>query len=161
MGLAWIGLGSNLGDSAAHIKTAIAQMDDLPKTACLRVSKLYRSAPVGPQDQADYCNAVAQLQTELSAPDLLTNLLGIEQRHQRVRSRRWGPRSLDLDLLLYDDLVLDMHDLQLPHPRLHERAFVLQPLTELAPGVHIPGQGPAVELLPGVSEQVISLWDSA
>ncbi len=158
MSVAWVGLGSNLGDSAAHIQAAIDEISTLAKTRCLRTSELYRSAPVGPQDQPDFCNAVAALETGLSAQALLENLLEIEQQHQRVRTRRWGPRSLDLDLLLYDDLMHNTPELQLPHPRMHVRAFVLAPMAELTPGLNIPGQGQVKTLLADITDQQISLW---
>lgn len=160
MNCAWVGLGSNLDDPAAHIKTAMEQLGRLPTTRCLRVSRLYHSAPVGPQDQPDFCNAVAELHTALAPLPLLSALLQIEQKHKRTRHRRWGPRSLDLDLLLYENLMMNTATLQLPHPRMHERAFVLRPLAELEPGLEIPGQGPAGELLANVGGQAVSLWNS-
>lgn len=158
---AWVGLGSNMGDSAAHIESALVEMNALPQTRVLRRSKLYASAPVGPQDQADFCNAVAQVETALSAHALLEHLLALEQKHERVRTRRWGPRSLDLDLLLHGDVTLDSSELQLPHPRMHERAFVLAPLAELAPNMVIPGQGQVMDLWAVVSDQVVQLWSDA
>ena len=158
--MAWVGLGSNLGDNEAHIKRAFAQLDAAAHTQCKRISSLYRSAPIGPQDQADFCNAVAQLTTELSALELLDWLLQLEASHQRKRSRRWGPRSLDLDLLLYDDQRHNSATLTLPHPRLHERAFVLVPLAELAPTLEIPGLGGVAQLLERVKNQDISLWQT-
>lgn len=156
--LAWIGLGSNLGDSAAHVESALVEINALPQIRLLRRSKLYASAPMGPQDQADFCNAVAQVESDLSAQELLDNLLALEQTHQRVRTRHWGPRSLDLDLLLYGEITLDSSKLQLPHPRMHERAFVLVPLAELAPDLVIPGQGQVMDLLTAVSDQTIESW---
>jgi len=164
MSRAWVGLGSNLGsdlgNSAAHIQAALSALDGLPDTSCLRASRLYRSAPIGPQDQDDFCNAVAELETQIPATALLKQLLEIEQEHQRKRTRRWGPRSLDLDLLLYGDLMLNTAFLKLPHPRMHERAFVLVPMAELEPTLEIPQRGAVSHLLRALSEQQIALWDS-
>ncbi|MEA5505339.1 2-amino-4-hydroxy-6-hydroxymethyldihydropteridine diphosphokinase [Halotia wernerae UHCC 0503] len=127
-----IALGSNMGNSA---KTLAAAIDILAKTPSIFLqarSSLYQTKAVGPP-QPDYLNGCAILQTEMPPQQLLDNLLAIEQKFGRVRRERWGPRSLDLDLLLYDDLVLNTPTLQIPHPRMRERAFVLVPLAEIAP----------------------------
>jgi 2-amino-4-hydroxy-6-hydroxymethyldihydropteridine diphosphokinase len=108
---------------------------------------------VGEPDQPDFINAVVQIETALDPLEVLDALLAIERRHGRVRSRRNAPRTLDLDLLLYDDRTIDTPGLQLPHPRMHERAFVLLPLAEIAPDASIPGRGPVAALLPGVAGQ--------
>ncbi|GAB2790053.1 2-amino-4-hydroxy-6-hydroxymethyldihydropteridine diphosphokinase [Halomonas shantousis] len=129
---AYIGLGSNLDDPQRQLEQAFAEFDRLPLTRLLRRSRLFASAPVGPQDQPDYLNAVAELSTRLSPLALLDQLQTLEQRHRRVRQRRWGPRTLDLDLLLYDEQHWDTPRLSLPHPEMHRRGFVLVPLAELA-----------------------------
>lgn len=135
---AWIGLGSNLDAPRRHVETALAELDQLPLCHCLRHSRLYRSAPVGPADQPDFINAVALVATRLSPLALLDQLQALEQRHGRERGRRWGPRTLDLDLLLFDDRQLALPRLTLPHPELANRAFVLRPLAELAPQLRLP-----------------------
>jgi 2-amino-4-hydroxy-6-hydroxymethyldihydropteridine diphosphokinase len=138
--LAYIGLGANLGDAIGTLRQALQDLAAWPGVRALRASSLYRSAPVdagGP----DYVNAVATVQTTLSPQALLAALQSIETRHGRERSVRNAPRRLDLDLLLFDDMTLDTPALQLPHPRLHLRAFVLQPLAELAPDLQLPGRG--------------------
>jgi 2-amino-4-hydroxy-6-hydroxymethyldihydropteridine diphosphokinase len=152
---AYVGLGSNLGASDALIEAAIKALGDIPGTRAIGCSSLYRSAPVdapGP----DYLNAVAAVETLLAAPALLAQLHGIETRHGRERSGRNAPRMLDLDLLLYGDDVIDEAGLVVPHPRLHQRAFALLPLLELAPDIAIPGQGRAADLLAAVASQPIA-----
>lgn len=138
---AYVGIGSNLDDPVAQVRRAFAELAELPQSRLLGRSPLYRSAPLGPADQPDYVNAVACLETSLAPYSLLARLQAIERVHRRVRGRRWGPRTLDLDLLLYGELTQDDPALVLPHPRLHERAFVLYPLADLAPDLVIPGQG--------------------
>ena len=135
---AYVGLGSNLGDSAATLQLALQQLDQLPGTTLTRCSSQYRSAPVdacGP----DYCNAVAELATRLSAPELLGELQRLEGLAGRARPYRNAPRTLDLDLLLYGDARIDSATLVLPHPRMWQRAFVVLPLAELAPAL-VPAQ---------------------
>lgn len=144
---AYIGLGSNLADPIAQIQAALIALDQIPGTHCVRHSSLYRSAPLGSKDQPAYVNAVAALDTGLAALELLAELQAIEQRQGRVRgAERWGPRTLDLDLLLYGDTRCESEILSLPHPRLHERSFVLYPLYEIAPDIEVPGQGSVREL---------------
>jgi len=138
---AYIGLGSNLSDPGTQILKACAELGNLPQTRLLSCSSLYRSAPVGYADQPDFINAVAEVETGLAPHALLEALLDMEYRHGRVREFRNAPRILDLDILLYDDLTCHEHGLTLPHPRMHERAFVLQPLHELAPSCLIAGHG--------------------
>ncbi|WP_036170500.1 2-amino-4-hydroxy-6-hydroxymethyldihydropteridine diphosphokinase [Massilia sp. 9096] len=153
--IAWIGIGANLGDARAHVTDALARLERLPDTTLLRASSLYRTAPIDSSGD-DYVNAVACLDTTLDAHVLLAALLGIEQEHGRERPYRNAPRTLDLDLLLYGDQVIDdAPTLIVPHPRMHERAFVLAPLAELAPELHIPGRGRIARLLPAVAEQAI------
>lgn len=157
MARAYVGLGSNQADPVAQVRHALDELDALPRTRRVAHSPLYRSAPVGPDDQPDFINAVAALDTTLGADTLLSALQAIEQAHGRVRTRRWGPRTLDLDLLLYGDLQRDDPRLSLPHPRLHERAFVLQPLYTIAPQLRIPGRGMLTDLLANCPSQAIEL----
>jgi 2-amino-4-hydroxy-6-hydroxymethyldihydropteridine diphosphokinase len=129
----YIGLGANLGEREAQIRLALDDLARLPASHLVRASSLYDSEPVGEPDQPNFLNAVAELETELTARQLLWNLLLIERRLGRTRTRRWGPRTIDLDLLLYGPLVIDEPDLQVPHPELTRRSFVLVPLVELDP----------------------------
>jgi len=144
---AFIGLGSNLGDSESQLLRAFDELDTLPSTRLVARSSLYRSAPLGYTDQPDFTNAVAEIETGLSPRQLLETLLDMEHRHGRVRDFLNGPRTLDLDILLYDGLMVHEPGLTLPHPRIGERAFVLRPLLEIAPDCAIPGVGPAAGLL--------------
>lgn len=153
---AYIGLGANLGDMAAALDAARADLAALPGTTLEATSRLYRSAPVGVTGQPDYINGVARLRTTLSADELLTALMGIEAAHGRTRQYRMAPRTLDLDLLLYGDAHIDTERLTVPHPRMHVRAFVLAPLAELAPELVIPGAGRVADLLPAVADQAIA-----
>lgn len=162
MSRAWIGLGSNRDEPARQVKRALTEMDALANTRVLRHSRLYRTPPWGPvAGQPDYANAVAEVETELTPEALLRAVLAIEAAHGRVRRERWGPRTLDLDLLLYDDLIMDTIKLTLPHPRLAERAFVLVPLAELAPSLRVPGVGPVAELLARVDATGVVPWKHA
>jgi 2-amino-4-hydroxy-6-hydroxymethyldihydropteridine diphosphokinase len=129
----YIGLGANLGEREAQIRLALDDLARLPASQLVRASSLYDSEPVGEPDQPNFLNAVAELETELTARQLLWNLLLIEKRLGRVRTQRYGPRTIDLDLLLYGPLVIDEADLQVPHPELTRRSFVLVPLVELDP----------------------------
>ncbi len=147
----FVGLGGNLGDAAASLRDAFAALGRLPGTRVLRASRLYRTPAWGITAQPDFVNAVAMIETALPPPALLENLLRIERDAGRDRradgSDRWGPRTLDLDLLLYGDAVIDTPGLTVPHPHLHERAFVLVPLLEIAPDARIPGRGAAADAL--------------
>jgi len=138
---AFIGLGSNLGDREANLRQALEHLALAPETAVVRASSLYDTEPVGALDQPHFLNAVAQVETQLTPRQLLWNLMLIERRLGRVRTQRWGPRTLDLDLLLYEDLVIDEDDLQVPHPELTKRSFVLVPLVELEPMLLHPATG--------------------
>jgi 2-amino-4-hydroxy-6-hydroxymethyldihydropteridine diphosphokinase len=138
MTIAYVGLGSNLEDPARQVETALQELGHLPQTRLVRRSSLYRTAPVGYADQPDFINAVAQLETGLPADRLLDELQALEAHHGRKRSFPNAPRTLDLDLLLFGDLVLQTERLTLPHPRMHERAFVLEPLREIAPDLELP-----------------------
>ncbi len=152
---AFIGVGANLGDARATVLAAMAACESLPRTRAAGRSSLYRSAPVdagGP----DFVNAVLRLQTTLAPIELLDALQAIEQAHGRERPYRNAPRTLDLDLLLQGRRVMDTERLTLPHPRLHERAFVLLPLAELEPELVLPGKGPIGTWLPAVAAQRIT-----
>lgn len=141
---AWVAIGGNQGPVRATLDAAVEAIGELPGTRVLQRSSLYRTPAWGRTDQPDFINGVIALETTLDAPGLLAALLGIERRFGRLRNSeagRWGPRTLDLDLLLHDDQVLELPGLSLPHPRLHERAFVLVPLAEISPGLVVPGQG--------------------
>lgn len=139
---AYVGLGSNMERPAEQITRAFDELAALPDTRLVTRSPLYRSPPMGPQGQPDFINAVAALATHLPPQDLLQALLAIEVRHGRRRDgAHWGPRTLDMDLLLYGDTVLDAPGLVLPHPGLHQRAFVLYPLADIAPELSVPGLG--------------------
>ncbi|MGP8291849.1 2-amino-4-hydroxy-6-hydroxymethyldihydropteridine diphosphokinase [Vreelandella zhanjiangensis] len=131
LALAYIGLGSNLDDPITQVRQAISALATLPLSKLHGTSSLYASRPVGPQDQPDFVNAVVALKTSLSPLALLDQLQSLEQRHRRKRERHWGPRTLDLDLLLYDQQTIAYPRLNVPHPHMHERAFVLAPLAEL------------------------------
>ena len=155
---ACIGLGGNLGDLAAAIEAAFAAFDGLPGTRLLRRSRLYRTPAWGITAQPDFINAAAVLETTLPADVLLTELLRIERaagRDRDAQSERWGPRVLDLDLLLYGESVIAHAGLCVPHPHLHERAFVLVPLAEIAPDALVPGRGRVDALLTMVDAQGI------
>lgn len=145
--VAYIALGANLGDPAAQVETACGELARLPETRLARRSALYLSKPVGYADQPDFVNAVAGVRTRLSPRDLMRALLEIEARHGRDRAFKNAPRTLDLDLLLYDGLVMRAPGLTLPHPRMAERPFVLLPLAEIAPDAIIPGHGRAADCL--------------
>ena len=155
MPLAYVALGANLADPAEQIRAALVALTRLPETRLLRASSLYRTAPVGIHGQPDFINAVAALETTLSPQALLTALFAIEAQFGRRRDFFRAPRTLDLDLLLFDDQVIDNPQLQLPHPRMHLRAFVMAPLVEIAPDCRIPGRGSAAAWLPAVSMQSI------
>jgi len=130
---AYVGIGSNLDDPRAQVLNAFSELDRLPHTRVVKKSSLYRTAPIGHADQPDFINAVAQLETGLPAERLLAELQEVEARHGRKRSFPNAPRTLDLDVLLFGDLTLDSPTLQIPHPRMRERAFVLKPLLEISP----------------------------
>ncbi len=144
---AFIGLGSNITDPSAQVLRAMLAIDRLPQTRVLARSSLYRSAPIGYLEQPDFINAVIEVETTLAPHDLLQALLELEQEQGRTREFVNAPRTLDLDVLLYDELQHHEHGLTVPHPQMHRRAFVLQPLLEIAPDCIIPGVGPAQQAL--------------
>jgi 2-amino-4-hydroxy-6-hydroxymethyldihydropteridine diphosphokinase len=139
--IAFVGIGSNLDGPGQRVRLAVRALSGLPDTRLTALSSWYRNPPMGPADQPYYLNGVAALETTLSARALFGRMLAIESEQGRRRHRRWGPRTLDLDLLAYGDLRLDDSDLVLPHPGLADRAFVLVPLAEIAPDAVIPGLG--------------------
>ncbi|MDT8372180.1 MAG: 2-amino-4-hydroxy-6-hydroxymethyldihydropteridine diphosphokinase [Gammaproteobacteria bacterium] len=137
----YIGLGSNLAEPVKQINWAIDALNALADSAVIKQSSLYSSPPMGPQDQPDYVNAVVLIDTELSPHLLLDGLQAIEQQQGRVRKRHWGERTIDLDILIYDDVAIDDDRLVLPHPGIADRSFVLYPLAEIAPDIDIPNLG--------------------
>ncbi len=144
----YIGLGSNLNNPELQLKKALAALNEIPGATLAQYSSFYRSEPLGPGDQPYYINAVALLTTDLTPMELLGQLQLIENRQGRVRDgQRWGPRTLDLDLLLYGDEIIDEAVLTVPHPEIRHRNFVLMPLLELDPHIEIPGLGRAEVLL--------------
>ncbi len=154
--VAWIGVGANQGDAVATVREALDLLSRHDAIDLLDQSSLYRTAPRDYESQPDFVNAVARLRTTLSAPGLLAVLHGVEAKFGRDRGGiRFGPRSADLDLLLYDDLVQDDPKLTLPHPRMHQRAFVLGPMAEIDAAVVVPGHGSVAALLTGCADQRI------
>lgn len=143
----YVGLGSNLGDREANLCQALKQLSSHPRIAVIRVSPWYETAPVGVTDQGWFLNAVAELTTSLDPRELLEEILRVEAALGRVRTRRWGPRAVDLDLLLYQDQKLEEPGLEVPHPRLEERVFVIKPLSDLAPDLRLPSGITAKERL--------------
>lgn len=140
---AWIGIGANLGDPARQIAAAVDGLKNLPHTRLAALSATYRTAPVGGPEQPDYFNAVARIDTALDPDALLRELLALERDQGRTRSIPNAPRTLDLDLLLYSDRIISLGHLTVPHPRMHLRRFVLEPLLEIDPDCIIPGIGAA------------------
>ena len=149
----YVGLGSNLDEPLRHIKSALMDLRELPHTRLRRHSSLYRSAPLGSPRQADYINAVALLDSTLPPERLLSGLQGIENQHGRARTaERWGPRTLDLDLLLYGERRIAVDGLEVPHKEIPRRTFVLAPLLELDAELRIPGLGAASALLAALDQ---------
>jgi len=147
---AFVALGSNIGDSVERIRSGLRRLAALPQTRVARASSLYRNPPAGYREQPDFINAAAQLETQLSPRALLERLLDIERAEGRVRAMPNGPRTLDLDIVLYGDRVIDEPGLTIPHPRMCERAFVLVPMVEIAPDAIVPGKGRVDGLLAAV-----------
>ena len=145
--LAYIGLGSNLDDPLAQVQRAIMELENIPHTSVQATSALYRSRAVGPGEQPDYINAAALVNTELKPLELLDALQVIEKAHRRVRSEHWGPRTLDLDILLLDEQTIDSERLKVPHPYLTQRNFVLYPLADIAPELSLPDGTALKELI--------------
>jgi 2-amino-4-hydroxy-6-hydroxymethyldihydropteridine diphosphokinase len=159
--IAYIGLGSNLENPLDQLRRAFADLDKLPDTCVVAGSSLYRSAPIGLLDQPDFVNAVAKIETTLTPQALLQALLHIEHQHGRERTIRNAPRTLDMDVLLYDDVQLNEPSLTIPHPQMHLRAFVLRPLLEITPDVVIPGVGSAQSSLQSCLNQILERLSSA
>jgi 2-amino-4-hydroxy-6-hydroxymethyldihydropteridine diphosphokinase len=150
---AWVGIGSNMGDRLGYVKRALEAMAQLPNTYVVSVSSVYETVPVGSVGQPHFLNAVAELETDVEPVDLMRGLLAIETACGRIRTGVWEPRTLDLDLILYDEVEMESQELRLPHPRARSRAFVLVPLAELAPDLSFPGDAGSVnELLEALGE---------
>jgi len=147
---AFVGIGSNLGDRETNLRRALELLAAEDGIEVVSVSRLRETDPVGPVEQPSFLNGAVRISTELPPRELLERLLEVEQRLGRVRGERWGPRTIDLDLLVYGDEIVDEPGLTLPHPRLHERRFALEPLAELAPALVVPGRGPVQALLAGL-----------
>lgn len=156
----FIGLGSNMEQPSRQIEQALNTLAELDTLNLVQVSPRFRTPAVGPGEQPDYCNAVAEITTTLSPHALLDALQRIERQQGRVREAqtRWLPRTLDLDILLYDRLTLQDASLEIPHPRMQERGFVLQPLCAIAPEVEIPGLGKAADICAALAERPLPLW---
>jgi 2-amino-4-hydroxy-6-hydroxymethyldihydropteridine diphosphokinase len=144
---AYIGVGSNMGDSVARVHAAFAALAVVPQSRLVARSRLYRTRPFGPVEQGDFINAAAGLLTQLTPEQLLTAIRDIETAQGRVRAERWGPRTLDLDLLVYGKQCVQTAELTVPHPGIAERGFVLAPLADIAPTLQVPGVGRVDELL--------------
>lgn len=147
MTIAYIGMGSNLGDPISQLNQGIDTLKGLSLTSVITISSFYKSNPIGPQNQPIYINAVAKIDTGLSAYDLLDSLQDIESRQKRVRKRRWGPRTLDMDILLYGKEIIADERLYIPHIEMHKRGFVLLPLYEIEQDIEIPDIGAVSTLL--------------
>lgn len=159
MPVAYIGLGSNLGHPRRQLARAARMLARLPRTRLVALSPNYATAPMGVSSpQPDYVNAVARIETALSPRELLARLHAIERKHRRTRlpGERNAPRTLDLDLLLFGRRRMRVRDLTLPHPRMHERAFALRPLSDVAPSINVPGRGPVSRLLRNVAGQRVA-----
>lgn len=158
--LVYLSLGSNQGHSRRLLEEAVRALGDLPHTRVIARSSLYRTAPVGYADQPDFLNQVVALRTTLAPHDLLDATQGLERAAGRERGVRWGPRTLDIDLLWYDGIRVDDERLQLPHPRLGDRRFVLEPLAELAPGLMLSGGGTVAGALKKTADQSVERCDA-
>ncbi|GAB3211332.1 2-amino-4-hydroxy-6-hydroxymethyldihydropteridine diphosphokinase [Marinactinospora thermotolerans] len=154
-----LALGSNLGDRMAMLQGAVDALFEPPGLTLVAVSPVYETAPVGGPDQGPYLNAVVVADTVFGPELLLERTQGAEEAFERVRDVRWGPRTLDVDIITYGDLTSDDPRLQLPHPRAHERAFVLRPWFDVAPDAVLPGRGAVRDLLAGVGDQELSRRD--
>ncbi len=153
----YIGLGANLDDPAAQIRTALQALARLPHCRLLRVSSLYGSKPLGPQDQPDYLNAVAELDTQLKPLALLDALQAQEQQQGRIKRRHWGERCIDLDLLLYGNTTMRSERLNIPHHELHNRSFVVEPLRELCPDLQLPDGTALASLTPTFGGELVRI----
>ena len=156
--VAYLGLGSNMGDREQHLRDALRALEGIPDTHVLRTSSIYGSAPWGPVEQPDYLNMVAEVTTTIEAEELLGRLKEIEKALGREDGVRWGPRPIDIDIVLYGDRHMVTERLQVPHPRMWERAFVLKPLSELRPDLHDPSGKPIIEALRDKSIANQGVW---
>lgn len=159
MSLVYIGLGANLDQPQQQLEQALIELAQLPNSKLITQSSLYHSKPVGPQDQPDYVNAVALLETELSPLKLLDALQQLEQDHGRIRKRHWGERTLDLDIILIDDLVINSERLTVPHPFAQQRSFVIYPLFEISPTLSFPNGKSLEQLLTELDNDLIRIPD--
>lgn len=159
MAIVYVALGANLGDPLQQAENAITAIEQIPQTSVIKISPFYRSKPLGPQDQPDYLNAVIKIITELSPLALLKALQTIELNLGRVRkANRWGPRTLDLDILLYDNQVIQSEELTIPHYDMYNREFVLYPLFDIAPDLILPNQVPLKILINKVPINNMTFW---
>lgn len=157
---AYIAVGSNLGDPVAQAKQAIESLRDLPRSRVIQASSLYSSTPMGPQNQPDYINAVVKIETELQPLELLDNTQKIENEQGRVRKEeRWGPRTLDLDIILYGDETIDLPRLVVPHYGMRVREFVLYPLLEIEPNLILPDGSALSQLIESIDRNGLQVWD--
>ncbi|WP_221764920.1 2-amino-4-hydroxy-6-hydroxymethyldihydropteridine diphosphokinase [Methyloradius palustris] len=154
---AFVALGSNLQNPELQVGNAINELNELPQTTLIKASSLYKTSPVGYDNQPDFINAVAEVETALNAPELLDALLALENSHGRERPFPNAPRVLDLDLLLFDDVSMQTSILTLPHPRMHLRGFVMQPLVEIAPDVIIPNIGKVSDIAVSYAGQSVEI----
>lgn len=159
MSLVYIGLGANLDQPQQQLEQAFIELAQLPNSKLISKSSLYHSKPVGPQDQPDYVNAIALLETDLSPLELLDALQQLEQNHGRIRKRHWGERTLDLDIILIDDLVISSERLIVPHPFAQQRSFVVYPLFEIAPTLSFPNGKSLEQLLTELDNDLIRIPD--
>ena len=155
MTIAYIGLGSNMNSPVKQIKSAITSIEEIISTKIIGMSSLYKSKPVGPQNQDDYINAVIKIETKLVPYQLLECLHDIEEKHGRIRKEHWGPRILDLDILIFGNKVMVDEKLTIPHPEIENRSFVLAPLIEIDPDCIIPKKGLASDLLATIGKDNI------
>jgi 2-amino-4-hydroxy-6-hydroxymethyldihydropteridine diphosphokinase len=157
---AYVGLGANLGDPPAQLREALRLMGARPGLRIVATSQFYRSAPLGPGDQPDYCNAVCAVDTDLNPDRLLTHLHDVERHMGRERPpQRWAPRLIDLDLLHFERVKMKTSRIALPHPEMHKRNFVLVPLAEVAPELEVPGVGIVAELARTIGSEGLAIWD--
>jgi 2-amino-4-hydroxy-6-hydroxymethyldihydropteridine diphosphokinase len=152
---AFFGLGSNLGDRAENIKEALRRLDEIPGIEIEKTSSMYETEPVGLVEQPDFINAVAEGKTSLSPEDLLKAVMQVEKGMGRVRTLRWGPRIIDIDILIYDDVSVNTPELVIPHPRMQERAFVMIPLCEIAPDLKLDGGRGIKEIIESLGKQTV------
>ncbi len=157
MTIAYIGLGSNMESPRQHITTAIQSLGEIQSTRIINVSSLYKSKPMGPQNQGDYINAVVQIETEMEPTELLNCLQAIENDHGRVRAEHWGPRTIDLDILMFGNEIIQNDRLTVPHPEITNRSFVIVPLAEIDPACVIPEKGLVSDLILRIDQDGLEL----